>query len=113
MIVHALDNAVVFATEEVPVLWILKVIEGSDLNDVVRSVIHVLAFLVRVFGPVAVVLSPVDPAEVFKCVVRFVAVDMVNIRQVVRIRNEVFSKNAMILICLAVQFHLNVAGMLV
>ena len=39
VVVDSHDHAVVLATEVVLVLWVLKVIEGSDLNDVVRSVI--------------------------------------------------------------------------
>ena len=44
MIVHAQNYAVVLATEEVLSSWILEVVEGSDLNDVVRRVINILAF---------------------------------------------------------------------
>ena len=39
MIVHAQNYAVVLATEELSILWVLKVIEDSDLNDIVRCVI--------------------------------------------------------------------------
>ena len=53
MIVYTQDYAVILATEVVSILWVLKVIEDSDLNDIVRRMIHVLAFLQRVFGPVA------------------------------------------------------------
>ena len=52
MIVHAQDYAVIFKTEEVPANWILHIVEGPDLNDVVWRMIRVLAFLPRVFGPV-------------------------------------------------------------
>ena len=39
VVVDSHDNTVILATEEVLVLWVLKVIEGSDLNDVVWCVI--------------------------------------------------------------------------
>ena len=53
VVVDSHDNAVILATEVVSILWVLKVIEDSDLNDIVWRMIHVLAFLQRVFGPVA------------------------------------------------------------
>ena len=39
VIVHALNHAVVLATEEVLSSWILEVVEGSDLNDIIWRVI--------------------------------------------------------------------------
>ena len=39
VVVDSHDNAVVLATEVVSILWVLKVIEDSDLNDIVRCVI--------------------------------------------------------------------------
>ena len=66
MFVHAQDYAVILKTKEVFVLWIVHIVEGPDFSDVVRSVINVLAFLVRVFGPVTVVLSPCDPSQIIE-----------------------------------------------
>ena len=37
MIVYTQDYAVILATEVVSILWVLKVIEDSDLNDIVYS----------------------------------------------------------------------------
>ena len=39
VVVDSHDNAVILATEVVSILWVLKVIEDSDLNDIVRCVI--------------------------------------------------------------------------
>ena len=80
MIVHTQDYAVVFKAKEIFVLVILHIVEGPDFSDVVWRMIHVLAFLQREFGPIAQVFAPVDPSEVFKCVVRFVAVNVINLR---------------------------------
>ena len=80
MIVHTQDYAVVFKAKEIFVLVILHIVEGPDFSDVIRCVIHVLALLPCEFRPVAHVLAPVDPSEVFKCVVCPIAVDMVNLR---------------------------------
>ena len=89
MIVHTQDYAVVFKAKEIFVLVILHIVEGPDFSDVIRCVIHVLAFLQREFRPVAVVLASGDPAEILKCVVCLIAVNVVHFRQLVRIRDEV------------------------
>ena len=99
MIVHAQNYAVVLKAKEISVLRIVHIVEGPDLSDVVRSVINVLALAVLLHCSVPVVLASCDPAEILKCVVCPIAVNMVNIRQVVRIWDEVLGKNAMVQIC--------------
>ena len=89
VVVHTQDYAVILKAKEVSILVILHIVEGPDFSDVVRSVIHVLAFLPCEFRPVAVVLASCDPAEILKCVVCPIAVDMVNLLQVFRVWNEV------------------------
>ena len=80
MIVHTQDYAVVFKAKEIFVLVILHIVEGPDFSDVIRCVLHVLAIAVPLHCSVAHVLASGDPAEILKCVVCPIAVDMVNLR---------------------------------
>ena len=62
MIVHTQDYAVVLATEEVLVLWVLEGVKVSDLNDIIWRVIHVFALAVLLHISILQVLTSVDPA---------------------------------------------------